>query len=295
MALRRLPSGEVYWVFDGRARLVPSPDALEDHFGHEEMTDLSAQELRSLKKGPMVSAKVVSPVLSSEMRAAIIADLTGSGTEFGAGQVPMQVPPNVSVQYADRYTAEEFVDCSSAARMDPTGDFMDIDLQDDVLTMETLEDSSQDFILGSHLIEHVGNPLQVFELAASRLRPGGKLVLVVPDKLRTFDASRPTTPLDRLVLNYLLPHPDHDLVGHFEAARYLEGLSWAEAAERAKKAHAEHLDTHLHTYTFQSFTALAHLAAEMFGYSDVWSNPGMFPAEAGSCEFYFILTKAPAR
>lgn len=291
MSLRQIPTGHVYWIFDDRARLIGSPDAIEDHFPGEQPEPMTVGELAAYKPGPMVGPKVLMPVSSAEMRLAIVQDLEGHGTEFGAGQVPMLVPPNASVRYADRFTTESFVEFSSAARMDPSAPFMPIDLMDDIVSMDQLAPDSQDFILGSHIIEHVGNPLKVFELAADRLKPGGRLVLVVPDKLRTFDAGRPTTRLDRLVMTYLLPHPDRDLDGHFESARYVEGLPWKEAAERAKRAHAEKVDTHLHTYTFQSFAALAQLAAEMFGFSKVWSDPGYFPAEPHGCEFFYVLTR----
>src|SRR3954468_17271504 len=54
-------------------------------------------------------------------------------------------------------------------------------------------DSSCDFVLSSHVLEHLANPLRALMEWRRVLRPGGKLFMLVPHGRRTFDHRRPTT------------------------------------------------------------------------------------------------------
>jgi len=56
-------------------------------------------------------------------------------------------------------------------------------------------DASYDFVLASHVLEHVANPLRALAEWARVLRSDGLLVLVLPHRDATFDHRRPVTPL----------------------------------------------------------------------------------------------------
>jgi SAM-dependent methyltransferase len=58
---------------------------------------------------------------------------------------------------------------------------------------------SYDFVLASHCIEHVANPLRALREWRRVLKVYGILVLVVPHPDRTFDHRRPTTTLSHLI------------------------------------------------------------------------------------------------
>jgi len=58
--------------------------------------------------------------------------------------------------------------------------------------------ASYDFVASSHTIEHTANPLKALREWKRVTRPGGYLVLVVPDKHRTFDRRRPITAMRHL-------------------------------------------------------------------------------------------------
>jgi SAM-dependent methyltransferase len=62
-----------------------------------------------------------------------------------------------------------------------------------------LANESYDFIISSHMIEHTANPLGALAAWKRVLRPGGTLVLLVPDKERTFDNKRATTTMEHLL------------------------------------------------------------------------------------------------
>ena len=55
-----------------------------------------------------------------------------------------------------------------------------------------------DFLLSSHTLEHVANPLKALAEWRRVVRPGGLLVIVIPNKSQTFDHRRPVTPMRHL-------------------------------------------------------------------------------------------------
>ncbi len=61
-----------------------------------------------------------------------------------------------------------------------------------------IESGAYDFVLSSHAIEHIANPLGALGEWQRVLRGGGTLVLVIPHKDATFDHRRPVTPLEHL-------------------------------------------------------------------------------------------------
>ena len=65
------------------------------------------------------------------------------------------------------------------------------------LTM--VDDESHDFVLSSHCLEHLADPLGGPEEWMRVLRPAGVLALVVPHKDATFDHRRPVTTLQHLL------------------------------------------------------------------------------------------------
>jgi SAM-dependent methyltransferase len=60
-----------------------------------------------------------------------------------------------------------------------------------------LEDKSFDFVLASHVIEHIPDPIAALKEWARVARK--YIVLVVPHRDRTFDRDRPLTPVSELI------------------------------------------------------------------------------------------------
>ena len=59
-----------------------------------------------------------------------------------------------------------------------------------------------DFILSSHVIEHIANPLLALSEWLRILKVGGVLILLVPHKDGTFDHRRPLTTIDHLMEDF---------------------------------------------------------------------------------------------
>jgi predicted SAM-dependent methyltransferase len=74
--------------------------------------------------------------------------------------------------------------------------------------------SSLDFIIASHILEHLHFPLAALRGWYECLVPGGILLLRVPDKRFTLDAPRQRTTLDHLIREHSDPKT-HDLRSHY--------------------------------------------------------------------------------
>ena len=60
-------------------------------------------------------------------------------------------------------------------------------------------DRSQDFILSSHVIEHIPDPIAAFWEWQRVIKPGGYVVAIVPQPDALTQDKRPLTPVDRLL------------------------------------------------------------------------------------------------
>lgn len=121
--------------------------------------------------------------------------------------------------------------------------------------LNQIESASYDFVLSSHVIEHVANPLQGLSEWVRVLKKDGILVLLVPHKEGTFDHRRPVTPLDHLIEDYQQNILEDDLT-HLEEILELHDLERDPAAgdfENFKQRSEKNIDNRcLHHHAFNS-------------------------------------------
>jgi SAM-dependent methyltransferase len=128
--------------------------------------------------------------------------LSGEGIEIGPGHVPFPVPASVSVRYVDRWSP-----AANSSLFPELGDrpaFPDphVVANLDVDRLAPIPERSQDFVIASHVLEHLANPLAMFVEIHRVLRQGGLLVLLLPDRHKTFDRNRAPTPLSHVIDEY---------------------------------------------------------------------------------------------
>jgi len=138
-----------------------------------------------------------------------------------------------------------------------------------------IPDAKYDFVLSSHCIEHLANPLKGMSEWIRVLKDDGLLILVVPHKDGTFDHRRPVTSLSHLIQDFETQMTEQDLT-HLDEILKLHDLSMdPEAggidtfAERSKKNFENRC---LHHHVFDARLAvevvnhmrLQILAVEMF-------------------------------
>ena len=80
-----------------------------------------------------------------------------------------------------------------------------------------IEDESVDFVVSSHVLEHMPDPIAALLEWDRVTRVGGTIFAIVPHKERTFDKARERTPLNHLIADWLAnnrePH-EGDTQGH---------------------------------------------------------------------------------
>jgi SAM-dependent methyltransferase len=137
------------------------------------------------------------------VRRAVSRHLVGSGIELGPGEQPFPLDyPGVEVIYLDRWEPDEnrelFVELADDAP------FVKPDIVCNLLTdrLKVLDDRSQDFVIASHVLEHMADPIGLLDDIHRVLKPGGIALVLLPDKRRTFDHARPITDLDHLVREF---------------------------------------------------------------------------------------------
>jgi predicted SAM-dependent methyltransferase len=85
-------------------------------------------------------------------------------------------------------------------------------------------DQSYDFMLSSHVLEHVANPLKAVYEFFRILKPTGKLIIVIPDAKNTFDHKRPINTLEHIVHDYQSQVDESDST-HFDEVLSLHDLT----------------------------------------------------------------------
>lgn len=132
--------------------------------------------------------------MASPKRDRYIGWLSGDGIEIGALHNPLPVGPGVRVKYVDR------VDHAVLSQHYPDLDrpFAPVDIVAAAEDLSPIPDSSQDFVIANHLLEHLEDPIRGLKEFHRVLKPDGILFMALPDKRQTFDRNRDLTSIEHL-------------------------------------------------------------------------------------------------
>ena len=120
---------------------------------------------------------------------------------------------------------------------------------DIVADAESLPLRDLDFIIASHVLEHLPSPLKALKAWYEALRSGGILLLKVPDKRFTFDHKRERTPLKHLIEEYEDPSRI-DVQAHY--------ADWVERVN-GKEAHSAEFEQKLRSLMAQNYSIHYHV------------------------------------
>lgn len=95
---------------------------------------------------------------------------------------------------------------------------------DEAGTLSTVPDKKYDFLLSSHSLEHMANPIKALKRWNAVLKSRGTLCLILPDKRHTFDHNRPYTTFEHLLQDEQQNVDETDTT-HFEEVIALHDLS----------------------------------------------------------------------
>lgn len=126
--------------------------------------------------------------------------IEGDGIEIGALHSPLAVAPTARVTYVDRLSVADlrlqYPELKDHALTEP-------DLVTDGERLDGIDDTSQDFVIASHFLEHCQDPIGAIASMLRVTKPGGIIFLGIPDKRYTFDRQRPLTTFAHLLRDHV--------------------------------------------------------------------------------------------
>jgi SAM-dependent methyltransferase len=176
-------------------------------------------------------------------------------------------------------------------------------------------DAPFDYVIASHLIEHIPDPVSWFAEVANTLRVGGILSLLIPDKRYCFDVNRRTTDISEIVDAHLrrLRQPSfrqaYDFISKEITGMVDTAAIWAGTTDYADVVRSdvpdpdvaafelcqtmadsdEFVDVHCHVFTPDSFLELYEKLARI-GLID-FEVAYFAPTEVDTLEFFVSLRR----
>lgn len=237
-------------------------------------------------------------------------DIKKQGLEIGPLTNPILSKSIANIYYLDHLSTS---DLKKKYKHEPVelDDIVSIDyvLQNNDLK-KTLGSTKFDYVIASHVIEHIPDMLGWLDQIGTILNPGGVLSLVIPDKRYTFDISRRlSTPADILGANLdKLTRFSSSMMYDFASECKAEldvGRAWndreaylnsktrwskSEAYDMCvKNVNGNYIDCHCHVFTPRSFMNILKKAIE-HDLLDYEIN-NYLDTQQGELEFYVQLKK----
>lgn len=241
-------------------------------------------------------------------KAFAVANPAGKGLEIGPSHNPI-APKSLGydVETVDHLSRDQLM----AKYADQGVDTSKIEAVDFVWHGEPLDElvgrrSYYDWIVASHLIEHVPDPISMLQQCQEILKPTGVLSLVIPDKRYCFDYFRPLSStgdfLDAYQLRRVRPSRGQ-IFDHFASAASRNGaISWgkdgggganslvhdlSDAIDLYVSNPSEYVDVHCWCFTLSSFELMV---ADLRALGLIqFVIKASFDTDAG--EFYVSLVK----
>lgn len=221
--------------------------------------------------------------------------LSGAGLELGPGHQPFPLPyPGIRVRYVDRWKPDENVSLFPELGEDAVFPVPDIVADLNVEGLSMLPDAGEDFVIASHVLEHLVDPLAQLAEIHRVLRPGGIALVLLPDRRLTFDRARQGTALDHLIADHAAGVTEPDDAHLEEFLIYTEG--WNNERDAYKRdttfAHHRQRSFHVHCWTQQEFLPVLRHAVTGMGMRWELVDAMFVDDVPGSIEYGFVLRRA---
>jgi SAM-dependent methyltransferase len=224
--------------------------------------------------------------------------LGGSGLELGPGHIAFECPADVVVTYVDRWPPADlrklFPELGDDAQFTEIDVFADFDRDG----LRAFGSRSQDFVICSHVLEHLADPLGLLAEIYRVLRRDGIALVLLPDRRRTFDRDRPSTSLEHLVAEHaagVKVVDDQHLFEFITLAEPAEAFTDRPLGCDRDTFYAWHRERsiHVHCWTEDEFDdVLDHARVVM---RQRWTVVDRLPLQDDGFEFGFALRKAGGR
>lgn len=242
----------------------------------------------------MPQAVVVDDVVEADdtrdWRLHFLPRLQGEGLEIGPLHRPLQTHPGMRMTYVDRDRQE------ALQRLFPqlADAIVPVHIIDDAETLARVEADRYDFVVASHVIEHMRNPIGALRNWMRVVKPGGLLYLVVPDKRRSFDRRRVRTTLEHLILDYEEPSEARDFEHFLEYAALVHDATGTDALAEARRLAAENYSIHFHVFIPADIVALVRWASAHVTPIEIAGGPALNPDPHEMNGEFHVLLRKPA-
>jgi SAM-dependent methyltransferase len=194
--------------------------------------------------------------------------ISGRGVEVGAGSRPFPIPDGVTCLYGDvrdKGGLETYFGTTEVSFSEH------IDAQ----TMAGIPPGSLDFVISAHVIEHLFDPLGSLAATITTLKPGGVMLLVIPEMTKTWDCRRPPTTLAHVIADSRDGGEGTRLHAYLEHTRYVHPeITGTEIPEDLVEADARAImaagmDIHVHAWRARDARDMLEYASSMNGFAIV--------------------------
>lgn len=177
--------------------------------------------------------------------------IRGNGIEIGALHSPLWIGHDATVQYIDRFSIEDL-----RSQYPELKDYhlVNVDIIEDGEVLSSIENSSLDFIIGNHMLEHCKNPIGTIRTHLQKLKSNGILYYAIPDKRFTFDSRRELTDFSHLIKDDQSTILDAHIEHFFEWARLVGNVSAENIEEQVKKLIISGYSIHYHVWDYNTFS-----------------------------------------
>jgi predicted SAM-dependent methyltransferase len=187
----------------------------------------------------------------------------GSGLEIGSLHSRLDVDAEVRiVDFIDTETLKDNYKDDLNVNVE---DIWPVDIVTNAWDLSKVKSNSVDFVMSSHVLEHLPNPAVAIEEWMRVVKPGGVVFFVVPDMRHTFDKKRKLTSVETLLEKYKLktdkvPYEAYDefVKLTFEDTNY--------SKESIQKMYEDQANIHVHTFTEESLITLCNALIDSIGF-----------------------------
>lgn len=124
----------------------------------------------------------------------------GIGLEIGALYKPL--PLDACVIHLDRFSTKELKRSYANDKNVPNSQIRQVQVVWKNSYYPFFDDEAFDFVVNSHVLEHVCNPGRQIQEWLRIVKPGGVLYMIIPDKNFCFDRKRVTTSVEHLMQEF---------------------------------------------------------------------------------------------
>ncbi len=143
----------------------------------------------------------------------------------------------------------------------------------DATNLSDIKDDEYEFVISSHCLEHIANPLKALQEWLRVIKPGGIILIVVPNKEYCFDHRRSYTSFQHILADYESHTSENDLT-HLDEILELHDLSMDHGSadldffKNRSLNNFENRCLHHHVYNLDTLKEML----QFFGVETVYTN-----------------------